>query len=146
MKSFIALFLLSSSAFAYDLGGRWMNTKDGTVVNFIKVKDTYRQYSSASFTDQWGRLQYKIDQNVVIIASGTENLEGSVTFYDSRGCTFKDLPLVVEFQSGNTVSILMTVPRYKFQTITDRTYPRRPTVRHNCRVLEYVDVPVELIR
>ncbi|MES2525962.1 MAG: hypothetical protein V4598_02705 [Bdellovibrionota bacterium] len=135
------LILGSQTAFAGDLSGRWQNSEDGTIVNFIAINGNLRQYNSANYNYPNGRLAYKIDQAITIPHTGGDRLQGKVDFYDSRGCTFKDLPVFAEFQNENTVNFLLTVPRYKFQTITQGR-----SVRHACRVLEYVEVPVELIR
>ncbi len=147
MKFLAAIFILGSfSAFAGDLSGRWRNSEDGTVVNFIRINGSYKQYSSAKYTYPNGRLAYTIDQSISIPVIDDSKLEGSVDFLDSRGCSFKELPVLVEFQDKKRVNFLLTVPRYKFQTITtgDRYNPR--SVRNACRVLEYVEVPIELIR
>lgn len=147
MKLLLIGFLLPTLALAADLTGRWRNTGDGTVVNFLRVGGQIHQYNSSNYTDQWGRLQYKIDQRLTLPATGEERLSGVASFYDSRGCSFKDLPVTLEFQSDVTINVLMTVPRYKFQTLTerrDRYSP--PTVRTRCRILEYVEVPVELVK
>lgn len=147
MKSVIALLLVSTSAFAYDLSGRWVNTEDGTVVYFLKIGNEFRQRNSSSYNDQWGRLDYTIDQQITLPVTTAGRVEGKVSFFDSRGCSFRDLPVVFEFQNETSVNALVTVPRYKFRTITEsRDRYSRPAVRHSCRVLEYVEVPVELSR
>lgn len=145
MKSLAVAFLFISSASAADLAGRWMNTTDGSLIRFLRVDGSIRQQSSQRFTYPGERTAYSIDQSVIFPDTGSDRLEGSVDFRDSRGCTFKALPVIAEFQSDDTVNVLMTVPRYKFQTITSRENGR-PRVSHACRVLEYVEVPVELIR
>ncbi len=62
---FLALILLigSQSALAGDLSGRWQNSEDGTVVNFIAINGNFRQYSSANYFNTYGRLEYKIVQH-----------------------------------------------------------------------------------
>ena len=142
----IFLFLGTTSVFAGDLSGRWRNSQDGTVVNFIKINGSYKQHSSARYNYPGGRLAYTIDQAISIPVSDDSWQEGEVAFFDSRGCSFKNLPVTVEFQSSRKVNFLLTVPRYKFQTITTGERFRPRSVRHTCRVLEYVEVPVELIR
>lgn len=147
MRFLAAAFLLSTSAFAHDLSGRWVNTDDGTVVNFLRIGNEYRQSNTSQYRDQWGRLDYTIQQMMTLPVSSDNTVEGKVSFYDSRGCSFKDLKVVVESRSETSLNVLVTVPRYKFQTITEqRDRYSRPTVRFNCRVLEYVEVPVELSR
>lgn len=147
MKTIITLLLVSTSAFAHDLAGRWVNTEDGTVVSFLKIGGEIRQRNTSFYKDQWGRIEYTIEQQLTLPVTGAKRVEGKVTFFDSRGCSFKDLPVVAEFQNESLLNVLVTVPRYKFQTITEsRDRYSRPSVRYNCRVLEYVEVPVELER
>lgn len=164
VKSLLFLSLIfSTGAFATELAGKWRNTTDGSIISFLSVNQSVYQYSSQKFTYPNGSVAYTIDQAVTLPSTGEDKLEGTVDFYDSRGCSFKDLPVIVEFQDARTVNVLMTVPRYKFQTITTgEPYYRprycqgpygtyicgstrvNPSVSHSCRVLEYVDVPVEL--
>ncbi len=130
MKSLLFLgLILSSQVFAQNLAGRWRNTDDGSLINFLSLDGAIREYSTQKFTNPRGALLYTIGQAVTLPDSGERRVEGFVDFYDSRGCSFEGLPVLVEFQNLRTINVLMTVPRYT----------TRP-----CRVLEYVDVPVEL--
>lgn len=133
----------------FDLGGSWLRSQAGPdekPIQFISVGTQFRSHSSERFVFENGRLSHTIDQSVKI---NKTDLTGTVSFYDSRGCSFKDLDVIVEVQGQDVVNVLMTVPRYKFVTISRTPQNRweRPTViRTECRVLEYVEVPVQLYR
>lgn len=149
--TFITVYDLALAE-SFDLRGSWMrtNAQEGEKpIQFIQVGEIVRSYSQERFVFPDGRLSYTIDQSVKIQVAEGHVLQGTVDFYDSRGCSFKDLAVVVDIQSYNTINVLMTVPRYKFVTISQAPANRweRPTVlRTECRVLEYVDVPVQLYR
>lgn len=132
----LIILLFSATLFAnsfFDLSGKWFSSRqdNGNMIEFIKVRDSYHFHSQEKFVDREGRRLYTIDQSVKIEAGSGPVLTGTVDFYDSRGCTFKGLSVVVEFQHLNVANILMTVPRY----------------RHiGCEVVEYIDIPVQLFR
>lgn len=174
MKFLIAVFL-TSSAFAhttFDLAGKWQKTT-GTgheaPVHFIKINGQYHYHGKENYVFQDGRLSHTIDQDVKIHSLNGDMFEGTVSFFDSRGCSYKNLKVTGEFQNESVVNILMTVPRYQVVTVTTRRntparprycrvpYPGRgyyvcghiPEVvsrRTECRLLEYVEVPVQLER
>lgn len=176
MKTIIitCLVFLSPLALAADLSGLWEKTFSERVerpVHFILVDGFYRTSSQERFVFESGELSHTINQHVKITPAESELLSGTVDFYDSRGCSFTKLPVKVEFQNEDLVNILMTVPRYKYVTISSgpagrRRYPvyctdyygrsyicsyewrRLPprSVRSECQVLEYVEVPVQLER
>ncbi len=168
------LLVISNIAAASDLSGRWNRSNRDhheKPINFIFIDGAYRSNSQERFVFENGRLSHTIDQSVKLIAKDDYTLEGTVDFYDSRGCSFKNLSVKAEFQNEDLVNILMTVPRYKYRTITTRpsghvrvpvycrdyynhryvcgyrSAPRAPvSVRHECQLLEYVEVPVQLER
>lgn len=128
----------------YDLSGSWMKaggTSDERPVHFVPVNGKYHYYGQERFVFPYGRLSHTIDQSVNLPMTGGETLTGTVDFYDSRGCSFKALPVIAEFQGPNVVNLLMTVPRYQYVRITTGR-----NVRHECRLLEKVEVPVQLYR
>jgi hypothetical protein len=135
-----------------DLRGSWIrsNAQEGEKpIQFIQIANTYRAQSQERFVFDNGRLSHTIDQSVKILITEGPTLNGTVDFYDSRGCSFKNLAVVVEVQNEQTINVLMTVPRYKFRTVSRDPVNRweRPTViRTECRVLEYVEVAVQLYR
>lgn len=143
---FITLFTVYDLAFAqsYDLSGTWMRaggTSDEKLIQFVPVKGKYHYYGQERFVFPYGRLSHTIDQAVSFPMTGGDTLDGTVDFYDSRGCSFKGLPVVAEFQGPNVVNLLMTVPRYQYVRITQGS-----NVRYECRLLENVEVPVQLFR
>lgn len=148
-----ALLTVYDLAFAgvVDLQGYWIRTNaqpGERPIQFIRIADSYRAQSQEKFFE-YGRLSYTIDQSVKLPVSAASSFQGTVDFYDSRGCTFKALPVVVEVQNEFTINVLMTVPRYKFLTYTREPSNRweRPTViRKECKVLEYVESAVQLYR
>ena len=148
----LTVYDLALAAESFDLRGSWMrsNAQEGEkAIQFIKIGETYRATSQERFVFENGRLSHTIDQSVKIIKLEGSELHGTVDFYDSRGCSFKNLEVLVEFQNEQTVNVLMTVPRYKFLTYTRTPENRwdRPTVlRTECKVLEYVEVAVQLYR
>lgn len=161
-------------ALASDLSGLWGRTNRGhdeKPLNFILVDGAYRYTSQERFVFENGELSHTIDQSVKMTKSDSSALTGTVDFYDSRGCSFKNLAVKAEFQNEDLINILMTVPRYKHVTISAgphgrrrypvycwdyygqrytcgydwRTLPPR-SVTTECRLLEYVEVPVQLER
>lgn len=168
------LLVISQFASASDLSGHWnrSNRSHGEKpVHFIFVDGFFRSTSQERFVFENGRLSHTIDQSVKLKVKEDQTIEGTVDFYDSRGCSFKNLAVKGEFQNEDLLNILMTVPRYKFRTITTRPsgqvrvpvycrdyYNRRylcgyrwqnrpaTSVRHDCQVLDYVEVPVQLER
>lgn len=171
---FTTFLLISNMTLASDLSGLWNRTNRGhgeKPINFIFIDGAYRSNSQERFIFENGRLSHTIDQSVKLVTKDEFTLEGTVDFYDSRGCSFKNLSVKAEFQNEDLVNILMTVPRYQYKTITTRPsgqvrvpvychdyYQRRyvcgyrwenraPTsVRHECQLLDYVEVPVQLER
>jgi len=148
----LTVYDIALAAESFDLRGSWMRTnaqEDEKAIQFIQIKDTFRTQSQERFVFENGRLSHTIDQSVKIQISEGNELHGTVDFYDSRGCSFKNLDVLVDIQNNQTINVLMTVPRYKFLTYTRTPENRweRPTViRTECRVLEYVEVAVKLYR
>ena len=158
----IAFTLLSLHAKAHDLKGLWQDVESGDLVRFITVSGSDHYTSKMDYVEPDGRLSYTISQVAKIPRNGSRLRHGTISYYDSRGCSFENLPLTVEFHGKNEVSILTTTPRYKYQKITVtvdgyltcRTpsghYYRcgrpKPTVNHRCKVLEYVQEPNALSR
>lgn len=176
MKKILLLLLtLTSSALAQDfnLSGDWISTNSHHSLKFILVGNTYHLSSQERFVYPNRSLSHTIDQHLKVPRLHTRSIKGSVDFYDSRGCSFKDLPVKIYFESPDVVNVLMTVPRYVVQKITtgpvDGYYrPRyctapgrygrpsyqyicsseyvRPSVRVECRLLEHIEIPVQLER
>ncbi len=170
----IYLSVFSHLTLASDLSGLWTRTtgeRDQNPVQFILIDGAWRFTSQERFIFEDGRLSHTIDQSVKIQQTNTDFLQGTVDFYDSRGCSFKNLTVKAEFQNADLVNILMTVPRYKYVTISagpSRSYdrpiycwyhgypyryryicgyePAPRSVTTECRLLEYVEVPVQLER
>lgn len=178
MKKTLFLLLsipLSSWAIEHDLSGVWLssNANADNPVEFISVDGVYHFYSQETYVFPNQEVSHTIDQSLKIMIEDSSAIVGSVDFYDSRGCSFKDLPVKGEFASADVVNFLVTVPRYKtvrittgptsgyyrpiyctapgrygrppYQYICDHEYVR-PNVRVECRLLEYVEVPVQLKR
>ena len=172
---FTTLLLLSHLCLASDLSGRWMRAQAPAgekPINFILVDHFYRFTGQERFVFENGELSHTIDQSVKIAYKSDDSLEGTVDFFDSRGCSFKNLSVKAQLQNPDTLNVLMTVPRYKIVTISagssreerhpvycwDHYYQRRyvcghewrpskpRSVTHECRLLEYVEVPVQLLR
>lgn len=148
----LTVYDLALASESFDLRGSWMrtNAQEGErAIQFIAIGDTYRAQSQERFVFENGRLSHTIDQSVKIKKAEGSELHGTVDFFDSRGCSFKDLAVIVDIQNDRTINVLMTVPRYKFVTYSQTPVNRweRPTVlRTECRVLEYVESVVQLYR
>lgn len=144
----VSLLTLSFSAMAaksFDLRGSWYRTEDygfEAPIEFVLIKGQYRTTTQERFVDHWGRLLYTIAQNIRLTRVSDDKFEGTVDFLDSRGCSFKNLPVSAEVQNHYVIGVLMTVPRYKFATVSRAGQ----LLRTECRVLEYVEVPVQLNR
>lgn len=178
MKKLLILLLtfpLTSWALDYDLSGVWISSSSSPdhPVEFIPVDGVFHYYSQETYVFPNREVSHTIDQSLKVISDNSPIIEGSVDFYDSRGCSFKDLPVKGEFAGKDVVNFLVTVPRYKtvrittgptsgyyrpiyctapgrygrrpYQYICDHEYVR-PNVRTECRLLEYVEVPVQLKR
>lgn len=142
LTSFFTIY--NAFANTYDLSGIWLRaggTTDEKPVHFVPVNGNYHYYGQERFVYPYGRLSHTIDQAVTLPMSGGDTLTGTVDFYDSRGCSFKALPVIAEFQGPDVVNLLMTVPRYQYVRITTGSNDR-----YECRLLEKVQVPVQLFR
>lgn len=165
----ILLGLLTSWAQAFELVGFWKNLESPgeKPLQFIKISNAYHFHSQERFVFPDGAVSHTIDQSVKLVQASETTLTGSVDFYDSRGCSFKNFPVTVEFQNADVASVLMTVPRYQYVTTTvyrPDSYERprycrypggiyicgsEPVVisrRSECRLLETVEIPVTLER
>lgn len=163
---------LSSFAQSIVMEGKWRLESDrfSKPLVFMEIDNVTHEYSQEKFMNPNGTLAYTIDQAVKLIPSETGGYEGSVDFFDSRGCSYRDLAIKVEFTSPNGANILMTVPRYKVKKITTghssrydgplfcqgaNPYPYRyvcgrqsdlRSTRTECELVETVEIPVRLIR
>ena len=142
----ITFFTVYNLAFAstYDLSGTWLRAggnSDDRPINFVRVGGKYRYHGQERYFFPYGRLSHTIDQSVSLNFTGEDTLSGTVDFYDSRGCSFKAYVVLAEFQGPNVVNLLMTVPRYQYVRITQGA-----NVRYECRLLETVEVPVQIYR
>lgn len=132
----LTVYNLAQAGESFDLRGSWMrtNAQEGErAIQFIAIGETFRAQTQERFVYQNGRLSHTIDQSVKIFKSQGNELHGVVDFYDSRGCTFKGLDVLVDIQNYYVVNVLMTVPRYQ-------------VIRGQCNVLEYVESAVQLYR
>jgi hypothetical protein len=164
MKAFLILSLtaLALSAEANELGGLWQDSDTGSTIRFVSVKGMDRFTSTQKFVHPNGNYLYSTTKILQVPRTGKNSRMGSISYYDSRGCSFENLPVNVEFQTDDEVNLLITTPRYKFQTLTTtrdeyntcRTaagyYYRcgrpRPTVSHRCKILDYIQEPFALSR
>lgn len=172
------LVLVSTSAFAFNLEGQWGiqgNEYEEGAVRFMSVDGASFAHTQESFVFPNGNLSHTIDQSVKVTVSPEGKIEGTVDFYDSRGCSYKDYKVSGEFRSNDEVNFVMTIPRYKIVQITvghagyyyDRPlfcwarsayYPYQSyryicgreqahrSTRQECRLVETVQVPVSLLR
>jgi hypothetical protein len=165
----IILSFLSLNVLAKDLSGVWYDASEphGKPIRFIKFKDTFQFTGKEKFVFENGSFSHSIDQTVKLKFISENEIEGSIDVFDSRGCTFKNLPAVGEFQNDREVSFILTYPRYNVVKITTgptNPYYRnvyctnsygyqyicgrervKPSVRYECKLIENVEVPV-LIR
>lgn len=135
------------AAETFDLRGAWYRSEGYYTekpIEFVLINEEYRTYTQEQFVNQWRQVLYTIDQTLKLTKSSETTFKGTVDFFDSRGCSFKALPVSGEVQNTNVIGILMTVPRYKFRTVTKAQTGE--IIRTECRVLEYVEVPVSLYR
>ncbi|WP_408096264.1 hypothetical protein ACJVC5_14590 [Peredibacter sp. HCB2-198] len=169
---------ISFSALAedFDLRGLWMRTiaePEERPLTFIQVNGVYYTRSQERFVYPNGTLSHTIDQSVKLTVTPEGEVNGTVDFFDSRGCSYRNLPVTGEFQSADLIGFLMTVPRYRIVTITAGNhsryqhpiycdahipyYPyryryicgyenRQLSVSRECQLIETVEVPVQLQR
>lgn len=168
MKILFCFLFLSTSAFAFELAGTW--DTDSNEVEFIEVDGTLYTQTTERFVFPDGELSHTIQQSFKIPKSTSTIQTGTVDIFDSRGCSYQNLDVKLQFQSEDVVNFLITYPRYKIVTITtgptsgyyrpvycNSPYPRgrpyicrreyvRPSQRQECRLVEYVKTPVTLRR
>lgn len=146
---------LSFSAMAYDLKGHWMHSTakpDDQVINFIFINNMYRAYVKEEIINRNGSPSHTIEQSLRIFPVNENSLRGELDIFDSRGCSFKNYEVTVEFESADRANFLMTLPRYKIVTYTSGSttsnYPRTSTghSRSECVLVDTIEVPVQLIR
>jgi hypothetical protein len=176
MKKLLFVFIvfftnaaISSSIENVDLSGNWYNPSDENrkPIRFIKFQDTFQFTGQEKFFFEDGSLSHSIDQTVKLKFKSPADLVGEVDVFDSRGCSYKDFPVVGEVHNKNEVTLILTYPRYRVVKITTgptNPYYRniyctnsygyeyicgrervKPNVRYECELLEKVEVPV-LIR
>jgi hypothetical protein len=170
MKYLIFCLFITTQALAtqFSLPGSW-NT-GANWVEFIEVDGIVYTQTTERFVYPDGELSHTIQQSMKIQKSGAAVQTGTVDIFDSRGCSYADLPVKLQFRTKDVVSFLITSPRYKIVTITtgptsgyyrpvycDSPYPRgnpyicgreyvRPNQRRECRLVEYVQTPITLRR
>ncbi len=166
----LILGLISVSSFGsdYSLSGVWYNVADthAKPIRFIKIGDTFHFNGQEKFLNENGTLAYTIDQTVKLQLTAEGTISGSIDVFDSRGCSYKNLPAVGEFTESKEVNLLLTYPRYRVVKIT--VGPRQPYYRNvycespygyryvcgrervnthtrtECELLEKVEVPVQI--
>ena len=166
---YLFFLLLSTQALAsnFNLSGIWDTGNNS--VEFISIDGTLYTQTTERFVFPDGSLSHTIQQSLKIPKSNTAIQSGTVDIFDSRGCSFPELPVKLEFQSADVVNFLITYPRYKVVTITtgptegyyrprycESPYSRRPYIcgrewvrpnqRQECRLVEYVQTPITLRR
>ncbi|WPU63213.1 hypothetical protein [Peredibacter starrii] len=174
----LVLCLVSLSVLAqdFDLRGLWKRSNaqpEERPLTFIQVNGVYHTHSQERFVYPNGALSHTIDQSVKVTVTPNGEVKGTVDFYDSRGCSYRNLAVTGEFQTADQIGFVMTVPRYKVVTITAGNHSRyqhpiycdahipyypyryryicgyenRPlSVSRECQLIETVDVPVSLQR
>jgi hypothetical protein len=169
----LSFFCFSFVAHCGELAGRWLKTNASPQekpVDFIRINREYYFHGQEKYIFQSGKLSHTIDQSVKITSLQDGTFQGTVDFFDSRGCVYKNLSVTGEFQHADLVNVLMTVPRYRVITITTTRndpyerprycrvpYPgygyyvcgtQREVIarRMECQLIDYVEVPVQLER
>lgn len=178
LLTILSVLTLSLSASAQSLEGQWAilgNEAPEALVRFISVDGNYFAHTKETVVFPNGNLSHTIDQSVKLSVKDGK-IEGTVDFFDSRGCSYRDYKVSGEFRSQDEASLVMTIPRYKLVTITtgptghyyyDRPiycwgrshyYPYRSyryicgydqairSTRTECRLVDTVQVPVALGR
>jgi len=174
MKLMVSLFIMIFSfallASDFTLNGTWFNVSDtnSKPIRFIKMGDVFHFTGQERFVYQNGTLSHTIDQTVKLKINGSQTITGTVDVFDSRGCSYKGLPVQGEIQSDNEVALLLTYPRYRVVKITfgpkdpyyrnvycTNYYGYRyvcgrerigPNTRTECELVEKVEVPVLIKR
>src|SRR5690606_25959208 len=111
------MLLISFSAFA-SIEGLWqVLDHQESKVRFIEVDSTYYSHTQEKFVYPDGNLSHTIDQSVKLTVTEGK-VRGSVDFFDSRGCSYQGYEVAGKLTSENSLSLLMTVPRYRLVKIT----------------------------
>jgi hypothetical protein len=167
---FMLIFSFASVARDFTLSGTWFNASETNTkpIRFIKIGDVFHFNGQERFVHQNGTLSHTIDQTVKLKINGSQVITGTVDVFDSRGCSYKGLPVQGEIQNNNEVALLLTYPRYRVVKITvGPTNPHyrnvyctnyygyryvcgrervEPNTRTECELLENVEVPVLIKR
>lgn len=176
MKTLLWVLLLSVTSTALSsIEGEWrVLDSNNSKVRFIEVDSLYYSHTQEKFVYPNGNLSHTIDQSVKLELQADGKVSGKVDFFDSRGCSFRDYEVAGVQNSKNSLTLLMTVPRYKYVRITTgqagrpyqrprycwRTSSHYPynnyryvcgydsgvSTRTECRLLETIQVPVSLKR
>jgi hypothetical protein len=150
--AFLTPYAFACAAESFDLQGFWIRSNARQFerpIQFIRIGTTFRAQTQERFYFENGRLSHTIDQLVKIQMSEGLELHGTVDFFDSRGCSFKNNNLLVDIQNNQTINVLMTVPRYIYQKFTNspnNNWERPTLIRTDCRILEFVEVAAQLYR
>lgn len=160
---------------AQTLSGEWVNLSSNNynTVHLIDIDGKSYLNTHQDYIYPNGELAYRVDQAAQLKQDG-ERVTGNISYYDSRGCSFTDLPIRGQVREDNGVEVLellVTTPRYRTVTITTgnhrgyyrpiycevpRRYHRapqryicgheyvRPSQRRECRLIETVEVAIKL--
>jgi hypothetical protein len=127
----LTVSLLSSSAFAADLAGKWLNTSDRSVMNFTRIGRDYNEHTTVQYSYPNGLPAYTFAKVLTAHQTSENSLKGKIDFVDSRGCSFRQYPVTLEFKDNNLIHVQMTVPHYQIG---------------GCAVLNYTEISFDLMR
>lgn len=180
LSLFIGLLVMSASLQAQTpgLAGKWQIESSPATrpLRFVDVEGAAYTLTTERFVTADGKLAYKVDQATTLELGSDSKVSGTVSFFDSRGCSFPDLEVKGSLQ-GERLTLLMTIPRYKVMSVSSGPLegyyaPRyceyqgpvrygshptsyryvcgrrfiKPQKRILCDLIETVQVPVELVR
>jgi hypothetical protein len=160
------MMTMTAALLASQLSGVWENTETGTSVKFVSINGSDHAQVREDYRNREGQIAYTITQSVRVPHSQSSVRKGEVDFYDSRGCSYKKLPVTFEFSNDYEVNVLMTVPRYKVTNQTTYTNEYRTRycrsrhgsyyvcgryripkdIKFTCELIEHVEVPVTLLK
>lgn len=131
MRLIILLFInylpIANSSVSKDLSGEWYsNNGHEYPFNLVTVGGTTYNHGETKYVYPDGRLAYIGTQSSKLNLSGDgSSIVGTSDFFDSRGCSYTNMPITGTLRDEDTIHLVIDIPRYAYVTTTRSRRVRR---------------------
>lgn len=170
---FIITYLpIANSNVFSDLSGEWYsNNGQNDPISLVTVDGTTYFHGETKYLYPDGRLAYIGTQSSKLnLSADGSSIVGTIDFFDSRGCSYTNMAIRGNLTGGDTLHLVVDIPRYSYVRITrsrrarrrmprycytNMPYPRRYicgsqweeiSVKYECRLLNTIKSTVILRR